>query len=126
MSFALLIIGAFLLIAAIRGTQDQLFSLLKGDFTGANNFVYWFLAILAIGAVGYIPRLKPLSVALLALVIVVLFLKKGSGSNGGFFQQLFSQVSTSTTAAGKQTASAAAPTSTPMTIPSIQTGVFSA
>lgn len=89
MPFALLIAGIFLLVAGVRGTQTQLFSLIHGDFTGTNNFIYWLLAILAIGAVGYIPRLKNVSHVMLALVIVVLFL-----SRGGFFAQFTSAIAT--------------------------------
>jgi hypothetical protein len=87
MSFVLLTIGAVLLVASVRNTQDQLFSLLKGDFTGPNNFIYWFISIILIGALGYIKALKPLSNVLLALVIVVLFLKRG-----GFFSQFTSAI----------------------------------
>ncbi len=100
MPFALLIIGLFLLISGIRNTAGPvsqpgtLFALVHGDFTGTDNFIYWFLAILIIGAIGYIPKLKPISTGLMVLVIVVLFLKKGStgGTGGGFFQQFTSAV----------------------------------
>lgn len=94
MAFALLITGIVILIAAARGSQDQLLGLLKGDFTGQSNFLYWVIAILLIGFVGYIPKLKGLSVAFLTLVILVLFLKKGdsNGIGGGFFQQFASQI----------------------------------
>ena len=96
MPFALLIIGAVLLISAARGTITQgpnnslgLFTLIESDFTGSDNFVFWLVALLLIGAVGYVPKLKPISVAFLSLVIIVLFLKKGnaSGVGGGFFSQ---------------------------------------
>ena len=104
MAFALLIIGAVLLIAAVRGTTDGpagLYALLVGDFTGPANFVYWAVAILLIGALGYIPKLKTFSVALLSLVVLVLFLKKGdptTGVGGGFFAQFTSGLATTTTA----------------------------
>jgi len=89
MPFALLLVGLVLLISGVKNTQDTLFSTVKGDFTGTDNFIYWFVAIIIIGAVGYIPKLKPVSTAFLALVIVVLFLKKGNstGLGGGFFAQ---------------------------------------
>lgn len=83
MPFALAIIGIILLIAGVRGKQDVLFSTVKGDFTGPNNFIFWMVSIFVIGAIGYIPKLKPVSTAFLALVIVVLFLRKGTG----FFAQ---------------------------------------
>ncbi len=84
MPFALLIIGATLIVAGVRNQQDKLFTLVKNDFAGPNNFIFWIVSILAIGAVGYIPKLKPISTAFLGLVIVVLFLRKGTG----FFAQL--------------------------------------
>lgn len=96
MSFALIVIGLFLLVSAIRGTQQQLVTLVRGDLTGPNNFVYWIMAIFAIGALGYVPKLKPVSTVLLALVIAVLFFKGKGATNGGFFSQLFSQVSQAT------------------------------
>lgn len=96
MPFALLIIGGVLLVSAARGTVTQgpngspgLFTLLESDFTGQNNFVFWFVTILAIGAVGYIQKLRPLSVAFLTLTIIVLFLRKGTG----FFAQALSAIS---------------------------------
>jgi hypothetical protein len=106
MPFALVLIGVILLVAAVQNTTPQLFTLIKGDFTGPNNFIYWFVAILIIGAIGYIPDLKKLSVAFLTLVIIVLFLSRGNanGIGGGFFQQF-------TTALGA-TQSGSLPTST--------------
>ena len=88
MPFALLFIGVVLLVAGVRNTQDQLFTLVKGDFTGQNNFLFWVVSLLAIGAVGYIPKLKPISTAFLALVIVILFLSKGQGFFTRFNQAL--------------------------------------
>lgn len=92
MPFALIIVGLVLLVAAIRGTTsgpDGLFELVKGDFQGEGNFVYWVVSILIIGSIGYIPRLRPLSVAFLTLVIVVLFLTRGdpNKASGGFFEK---------------------------------------
>lgn len=95
MPFALLIVGIFLLVSGVRNTQDTLFGLLHGDFTGKDNFIYWFIAIVIIGSVGYVPRLKPVSNSLLALVIVVLFLRRG-----GFFNQFTNAISGSTSSGG--------------------------
>lgn len=85
MPFVIVAIGLVLLAAAYQGRQQELFSLIKQDFTGTPNFLTWIFVIGAIGALGYIPGLKPVSTAFLVLVIIVLFL-----SNGGFFQQFFS------------------------------------
>lgn len=115
MPFALLIVGAILLIAGVRNTQDTLFSLVKADFQGPDNFIFWFLAIVIIGAIGYIPKLKPISTAFLGLVLVVLFLKKGnaSGIGGGFFQQFTSAIgSTQSTVANA--VNTATPSLTPL------------
>jgi hypothetical protein len=84
MPFALIIIGVVLLISSARNTLTNqqgtgLYQLLASDFTGSDNFIYWAVAILLIGALGYVPKLKPLSVAFMTLVILVLFLKKGTG-----------------------------------------------
>lgn len=93
MPFVLIIIGLVFLISGVKDTQDDLLALLKGDFTGQHNYIYWMVSILIVGAVGYVDELKPVSRAFLVLVIIVLFL-----SNGGFFakfnEQLFSQNTT--------------------------------
>lgn len=102
MPFVLILAGVVLIISAVRNTQQQLFYLLALDFTGPNNFIFWFLSILVIGALGYIPKAKPLSDGFLILVILVLFLKKGqSGRGGGFFEQFQRQISSTTTATPK-------------------------
>lgn len=88
MPFVLMLAGAVLIVAAVRNTQQQLFYLLALDFTGQNNFVYWFLSILIIGALGYIPKAKPLSDGFLILVILVLFLRKGTGFFDMFQKQI--------------------------------------
>ena len=56
--------------------------MLKQDVFGSHGYIYWFLAIVIIGAIGYVPRLRPISYGLLALVVIVLFLSQGS-----FFQK---------------------------------------
>ena len=83
MAIALLMIGIVMVIAAVRNTQGALFSLLQGDFTGTNNFIYWVVAILVIGAIGNVKQLKGFSNAFLALVIIVILL-----THKGFFGQL--------------------------------------
>jgi hypothetical protein len=89
MPFALIIVGTVLLIAASRNKQDDLYTLVKGDFSGQNNYVFWVVSILLIGSVGYIEKLRPLSTAFLVLVILVLILARGnpSGVGGGLFQK---------------------------------------
>jgi len=113
MPFALIIVGVFLLVASARNTQGDLFTLVKNDFIGPNNFVYWFVSILIIGSLGYIPKLRPLSNAFLLLVVIVLFLTKGNpnGIGGGFFSQFTKAIKSTTTAT--PTTNQTASTSTP-------------
>lgn len=111
-AFTFLIVGALLLTAGVRDTQAQLFTLVQGDLTGKNNFIFWMLSILLIGAVGYVPKLKPFSIAMLTLVVLVLLLKRGdpTGVGGGFFSQLTKQLNLT-----QQAATPAATTPTSMT-----------
>lgn len=95
MAFALLIIGIVMIVAAVRDTVTELIVLLANDFTGKNNFLYWVLALLIIGAIGYVPKLKGVSDAFLVLVILALFLNVGNPSTpaGGFFKQFVNAIS---------------------------------
>lgn len=83
MPYALLVMGAVLLVAGIRNTYGQLWSLVEGDFTQQGGFLAWVAAIGVIGALGYVPKLKPLSIALLTLILIVLVI-----SHNGVFAQL--------------------------------------
>lgn len=105
MAFALLIIGIVLVTAAIRNTQDELIGLLGADFTGSGNFIYWVAALVIVGAVGYVERLKPVSDGLLVIIILALFLSKGNPKSpgGGFFQQFTQALGTTKTPAGGAT-----------------------
>lgn len=96
MAFVLLIIGLFLLASAIAGTQDAALNLVVGDFKGPGNFFYWIVALLIIGSIGYVKKLKPVSDLFLALIILVLVLKRGnpSGAGGGFFAQFTAALQT--------------------------------
>jgi hypothetical protein len=72
MPIVLLAFGALFLIAGVRGKQSELFTLLKGDFTGQDNFFVWAFALSFIWALSYIPGFKPVANAFFALVIIVL------------------------------------------------------
>lgn len=100
MPLALIFIGVLFLVAAVRGDKCNgqqcstvLFTTIKDDFTGPNNFIYWGLALFIIGAAGYYKPLKPLSNAFLGLVILVLFI-----SNKGFFEKFMEQIKSTTAA----------------------------
>lgn len=81
MPFVLILIGVLVMVAAIRDQLGALGTLLRGDFSGNGNFLYWMAALLVLGGIGYVTPLTRTSRALLALVIVVLFL----GNSKGFF-----------------------------------------
>jgi hypothetical protein len=111
MTFGFLLIGAVLLVAAVRNTQGQLFHNVAGDFTGPRNFVYWVLAIWLIGAIGYAKPLKTFSDLFLALVIVGLLL-----SNKGFFASFQQQIGTTASSTGTA-AGAGSPTASSTAAP---------
>lgn len=92
MPFALIVAGIVLILVGWQGTQDQFFTLLKGDVP---HFVVWAIAIFVIGAIGYVPRLKGISNAFLALVILVMFI-----ANKGFFAQFNKQLGIGTGTTG--------------------------
>lgn len=79
MALGLLFAGIVLLIAGWRGTYANLFTTFFADLAG---FLPWIVAIVAIGAIGYIPELKVFSDGLLALVFIVIFV-----ANKGVFAQ---------------------------------------
>lgn len=81
MIIILLIIAGILIVAAIRDTQGDLFATLKEDVPA---FMTWAAAILALGAIGYIPGFKSVSRYLLALVIVVIVINNYEKIAAGF------------------------------------------
>lgn len=83
MPYALLLIGAVLVVASVRNTYKDLWALVENDFTQQGGFLSWVAAIAVIGGLGYIPKLKPLSIALMTLLLLVLVL-----SNRGVFARL--------------------------------------
>lgn len=75
--------GLVLILTGVKGDPGQLWELVAGDFSGPNNYVYWMVSILVLGALGYVDQLKQLSKVFIALVVLVLLLH-----NHGFFAQL--------------------------------------
>lgn len=82
MIFGILIIGLLLIATALKGTEHELGQQLVYDFIGASGFIAWVGAILAIGAIGYIPGLRSPSRWMLALLATVMVVR-----NGGVFSQ---------------------------------------
>jgi len=81
MALFALIIGVILIVAAMRNSQGALFTAIGSD---APAFITWGTAIMALGAIGFIPGLKPVSRWLLALVIVVLVINNYQKLQAGF------------------------------------------
>jgi hypothetical protein len=71
MTLIALVIGLILIVSAFRGTSGQLFSALGTDVPA---YGIWAAAIVAVGVIGFVPGLKPVSRGLLALVLVVIIL----------------------------------------------------
>lgn len=92
--------GLILLIAGVRGNPSALWTQVASDFSGPNNFLYWLVSIVALGALGYIKGLENLSRLFIVLLLAVIFLK----SDTGFFAQLqkFINSSSTTTQGGTQ------------------------
>lgn len=118
MPLAFIVIGAALVIVAIKGTHANLGQLLVQDFTGAgagsgHSFLIWIAAIAGTAALGYIPGMKVPARLLLALVILVLLI-----SNQGVFAQASSALGAAIPGVQVTTASAT-PTETqlPAAIP---------
>lgn len=91
MSYALIVIGLALTIAGVRGTHNDLLALVRNDLSGQNSFLWWLVAVGGIGAIGYVPSLRGVSHAFLALILVVLIL-----SNRGVFEQFTSAITQGT------------------------------
>lgn len=96
MPFALLFIGILLIVVAVRDKQGPFLATLGSEFSGPGNFFYWVIALAVIGAIGYIPKAKPVSDAFLVLILLALVLTAGRSSarGGGVFQQLTAALST--------------------------------
>lgn len=66
----LVIVAIVLIVTALRDTQGDLFAALREDVSA---FGTWGAALIGLGLLGFIPGIKPVSRALLGLVIIVLF-----------------------------------------------------
>lgn len=77
MPFALIIVGAIMIVTGSNGTNAQLSAQLKTDVVG---FTKWMVAIGMIGAMGYIHDLQGLSRAFMTLILIAVVL-----SNRGVF-----------------------------------------
>lgn len=107
------VIGIVLIICALNNTLSSvsgslgLGDLIKRDFTGPNNFLVWIVALLVVGAVGYIPKFKPVSYTFFVLIFLAIILanQKRSGG-GGLFANFFSAVTQAGVTGGEPTGGA--------------------
>jgi hypothetical protein len=74
MAWGFFLVGFMLIIVAWRKKEDDLWKLLKSDFTGNDNFFYWVLAIIILVSLGSFKPLRPVSNAFLGLVLLVIVL----------------------------------------------------
>ncbi len=87
MPIILIIIGIILVIAGWRGTEGQLWNLIVEALfpkSAKNNFLIWAAAIFFIGLFGYIEKIRPVIVAFIILVYIVMIIalnKTGALSN---------------------------------------------
>lgn len=81
MILVLVLIGAVLIVAALRDTQGDLFAALGQDVP---DFGTWAFALIGLGLIGFIPGFKPVSRGLIALVIVVLIINNYETIAKGF------------------------------------------
>jgi hypothetical protein len=83
MPFVLIVVGILFLVVAIQGTQATMFSLLKKEFVGTNSFVPWAAAIIILGLIGYAKPVRPITDAMIGLVLFVMLI----ANKGGVFAQ---------------------------------------
>jgi hypothetical protein len=95
MPFAVLLIGAILIIVAFNNSASALASQLEGDVPG---YFKWAAAIAAILGIGYLPGMRTPSRYLLGLVLLVVLLKNYTTIYSGF--QTFLTSGGATTGAG--------------------------
>lgn len=82
MPFVFLIVGVLFLVLARNGTQGDFETLLKSEFSGQHSFFVWASAIVILGLIGFFRPVRPITDAMIGLIILVLILKN---------QELFTQ-----------------------------------
>lgn len=110
MPFILIIIGALLLISAVRNTYGDLATALEADVPPYSK---WALAIVATGSLGYIPGMREISRWLLALVIIVIVLRNYQAMLNGFTS--LESLPAASTASATPAATVAASSGSPVT-----------
>lgn len=91
MPYMLILVGLVLIITAIQNTYTALGQQLQKDFTGPQGFLVWILAIVAVGALGYVKGWEKFSRWFLALILIAIVLaqyKRGGNLFGSFMAQI--------------------------------------
>lgn len=96
MPFALLTLGILFIVIGFQDTYKQFGAQVQKDFTGPNSFIWFIIAIGAVGSLGYVKELEGFSRAMLALILISLFI--GAVNKGGFFNNLSTGLSSGDTA----------------------------
>jgi uncharacterized membrane protein YgcG len=92
MGFAFLIVGAIMLILAMKGSDaiSNFSDLVKNAFTSTNNFFVWIGAILVVAILGRVSGMTKAAKILIVLIIIVyLFANQGVFSK---FSEAFANV----------------------------------
>lgn len=83
MPFVLAFIGIIAVVVGVRGQAGAAGKLLASEFTGAQSFIPWLLAVMMLGLIGYWDKAKPVSDAGLVLLLIVMVLAPRNGQGGG-------------------------------------------
>lgn len=102
MGIVFLFIGIAAIAIGVRGQAPAAGKLLASEFTGPASFMEWLAAILILGVIGFYKPVRPAANAMLGLVILAIFLRKGVG----FFDQI-NKALTSATASPRPSQAAA-------------------
>lgn len=86
MPFALVIIGLILIVTGVRDTYAALGTQLQQD---GPQFVKWALAIVAVGLLGYVQKLRTFSNTFMALILIAMVL--AASKRGQDFFSLFTK-----------------------------------
>jgi len=84
MPFALTFLGLMLIITGFQDTYKQAGSLVRSDFSGPNNFLFWLVAILIVGSLGYIKGLETFSKTFMALLLIGIVVTQYKNNNNIF------------------------------------------
>jgi hypothetical protein len=93
MPFFLIAVGLVMIAAAINDKQVELGELWKEQFTGPQSFLSIALVFFLLGALGAVTNLRPLAVAFMGLILLVMFLSNaGTSESINFISRLRAQM----------------------------------